>query len=187
MNRFGIVLGVAVAVWLAPVPECYAETGEPDTFKPSFYVGAGIGAAQLSDGSSYINQSSMAYRLIAGYALKDVFRLEVSAVTLDDLYTYYPSPNAVGNAAADGQGITTGAIVAVPVTDRFRINGKAGLIHWSTDATALAQKGSGTDPSIGIGFEYRFPDALSLGLDFDFNRFDKTDVYIGTLSLRYRF
>lgn len=190
MNRFKIVIALTWAAVLLPVLDCRADSADGDdevTSSDSFYVGVGLGAAQISEDTVLINDSSTAYKVFAGYSLNDYVGFEASYTMLDSVYEYYPFASALQTSVADGNSFNASAIVTVPVSERFRVNGKAGLASWSADSNDSGLEDSGTDAAIGFGLEYRARSAVSVRLDFDFSRFGDADVYIGSVSLGYRF
>ena len=191
MNRAKrFITAVFVAV-LLPILHCHAsiaaDAPSNEADGRSFYLGVGIGGARVSEDFVLIDDSSMAYKIFAGYEVNNFLAFEASLMRLDSIYTYYPLNTPTQQAVADGHGINAAAVLSVPISDRFQINGRAGYLYWSADASDADLDDGGADLSTGFGIEYRFNDALSVKVDYDVFKFGKLDTSVGTLSLSYRF
>lgn len=191
MNCARTFIAAISVVILLPALHCQASTATDapgdGTDDRSFRVGVGIGGARISEDFVLIDDSSMAYKVFAGYEVNDFLSFEVSLLRFDSIYKYYPLSTPTQQAVADGHGINAVAALALPISDRFQINGTAGLMVWSADASDADVDDAGTDVSVGLGLEYRLNDALSARVDYDVFRFGYLDTYVGTLSLSYRF
>ncbi len=191
MNCAKTFIAAICVVILLPTLHCQASSAADapgdETDDRSFRVGVGIGGARISEDFVIIDDSSMAYKVFAGYEVNDFLSFEVSLLRFDSIYKYYPLNTPTQQAVADGHGINAAAALALPISSRFQLKGRAGFLHWSADASDADLDDSGTDLSVGLGIEYRFNDALSVHADYDVFQFGEFDTYVGTLSLSYRF
>jgi OOP family OmpA-OmpF porin len=81
------------------------------------------------------------------------------------------------------------AVGSVPITDKFSAYGKAGFHRWNVDEVNPGLIGStddsGTDPTYGVGLQYRFNDKVALRTEY--NRFELGDLDEDLAQLQIRF
>ena len=170
-----------VAAFVATLSPCAAEDAE------KFYVGIGVGVAQVSEDVFLVDDSSAAYKALLGYELNAHVSLEASFVALDDYEAYNPFVVDTQEAVADGRGLNAAAVLRLPLGDRFGLNAKVGMLFWDADAEVDGIESSGSDFSFGLGVNFSVNEALGIRLDFDALNFGDVDANVGTVALEYRF
>ncbi len=153
----------------------------------SFYVGIGIGLAQISADATLVDDSSTAYKALIGYELNEYVSLEASFVALDDYEAYSPFVDNTQQAVADGQGWNAAAVLRMPLGDRFGVSARIGILLWNVDSDLASIESSGTDLSFGLGVIFRINESLGIRLDLDALNFGDVDAKVGTATLEYRF
>lgn len=149
-----------------------------------FYVGAGIGIANVSDDAVFIDDSSTGYKALAGFHFTDNLSFEGTALLLDDFLATDSFSTDSLRAVAGGSGINTAVVLRWSVTTRVNVMARAGVLFWKADGDVDQ---SGNDMSFGMGIGIRLTDALSARADYDALQFGNIDVAVGTLTLEYRF
>ena len=170
-----------VAPWMATQSPCAAEDAE------NFYIGLGVGVAQISEDFILIDDSSTAYKALIGYELNDHVSLEASFVTLDDYEAYNPFVVDTQQAVADGRGLNAAAVLTMPLTHRFGLSARVGVLFWNADSESATIESNGSDLSFGLGLNFSVNEALSIRLDYDALNFGAVDANVGTVALQYRF
>ena len=82
------------------------------------------------------------------------------------------------------------AVGSVPFTDKFSGYAKAGFQRWDLD-TPIAATGtrddSGTDPTYGVGVQYRFTDAFALRGEYSRFEVEDADLDLAQVQVQYNF
>ena len=77
----------------------------------------------------------------------------------------------------------------MPFTDKFSGYAKAGFQRWDLDTPIAGVTGtaddSGTDPTYGVGLQYRFTD--SVALRGEYSRFEVEDLDLDLAQVQVRF
>ena len=110
----------------------------------NYFVGLGIGVAQISEDAILVDDSSTAYKALFGYALNEYVSLETSFVTLDDYEAFNPFVVDSQQAVADGRGVNVAAVLKIPLTDRFDLSARVGVFFWRAESE-LANISVGND------------------------------------------
>lgn len=194
--------------------------GSASAADSNWYVGLAVGqssyaqmkpnAAVLSQGftqeglpNTYtVSDSGNGYDLVAGYQFFRYLAVEggytdFGAVSAD--YQIHLTPSGAAHVGIHATGETLFAVGILPVSDRFSVFGKVGLLAYSQDFTAnvgVTGGGSkvlptasdtGTTPAIGAGASFAFNDRF--GLRLGFTRFhavgDANNTGEGTIDLSY--
>lgn len=125
-----------------------------------FYFGGTIGP---SDGSSYCSgasnceDSDTAWKLFGGYRLSERLSAEGAYVSLGDLHK--------GGENSDISAFTANAVGTMPVTEKFDIFGKLGVMRWSSDNTDEDESGFGV--TYGLGAKMRLNETTSLRAEWE--------------------
>lgn len=148
---------------------------------PGFYVGAGAGQSFV-DESNYDDEDT-AFSVFGGYQFNRYFGLEAGYADFGKLE---PSDN--GRALEANSAYLT-AVGTVPFTDKFSGYAKAGFHRWDLD-TAIpgltsTRDDSGSDPTYGLGLQYRFNDTVALRTEY--SRFEVEDIDLDLAQLQVRF
>ena len=170
-----------IAPLMATQSLCAAEDAE------NFYIGLGVGVAQISEDFILIDDSSTAYKALIGYELNDHVSLEASFVTLDDYEAYNPFVVDTQQAVADGRGLNAAAVLTLPLARHFSLNARVGVLFWNADSESASIESDGSDLSFGLGLNFSVSEVLSIRLDYDALNFGDVDANVGTVALQYRF
>jgi len=124
------------------------------------YFGGTIGP---SDGSTYCSgtsnceDSDSAWKLFGGYRLSERLSIEGAYVSLGDFYKKGEN--------SDISALTANAVGTIPVTEKFDIFGKLGVMRWSSDNTDDDESGFGV--TYGIGTKMRINETTSLRAEWE--------------------
>jgi len=146
-----------------------------------FYVGAGAGQSFV-DEAAYDDEDT-AFSVFGGYQFNRYFGLEAGYTDFGKL-----EPEGAGEALEINSASLT-AVGTVPFTDKFSGYAKAGFHRWDLDTPIAGLVGSsddsGTDPTYGVGLQYRFTDAFALRGEY--SRFEVNDLDLDLAQLQARF
>jgi OOP family OmpA-OmpF porin len=146
-----------------------------------FYAGAGVGQSFV-DERGYDDEDT-AFSVFGGYQFNRYFALEGAYTDFGKI-----EPEAAGSELeADTVSLT--AVGTVPITDKFSAYAKAGFSRWNLDtelpALTNTADDSGTDPTYGLGVQYKINDAVSLRGEY--NRFEVEDIDLDVAQLQVRY
>lgn len=148
-----------------------------------FYAGAGVGQAMV-DESGYDDEDT-AFSVFGGYQVNRYFGVEAGYTDFGTL-----EPRGLGaDIEADSAYLT--AVGSLPITERFSAYAKAGVQRWNVDASIPGLTGrvddSGTDPTYGVGVQYRLTDAVALRGEVSRFELDDADLDVAQLQVRFDF
>lgn len=148
-----------------------------------FYAGAGIGQSFV-DERGYDDEDT-AFSVFGGYQFNRYFAVEGAYTDFGKI-----EPEGLGrNLEADA--LSVSAVGIVPFTDKFSGYAKAGFSRWNLDTELPAVTGtsddSGTDPTYGLGVQYRFNDRVALRGEYNRFEVEDIDVDVAQLQVRYSF
>jgi len=153
-----------------------ADAAKPD----GFYVGAGAGQSMIDE--DFADDEDVGYQVFGGYQFNRYLGAEAA-------YTDFGKVDLTGNAGeieADAWSLVL--VGTVPFTGKFSGYAKAGFHDWDAELdvpTAGFARDSGTDPTYGLGLQYRFTDNVSLRGEY--SRFEMEDVDVDLAQLQVRF
>ena len=79
----------------------------------------------------------------------------------------------------------------LPITDSFSAYAKAGFHSWNLDADLPGVTGntddSGSDPTYGVGVQYRFTDHVALRGEYSRFEVEDADADLAQLQVRFDF
>ena len=78
----------------------------------------------------------------------------------------------------------------LPVGENFSLYAKAGLHRWNVDTDLPVLGGdedSGTDPTYGVGAQYRFTDHVALRGEYSRFEIEDADADLAQLQVRFDF
>jgi OmpA-OmpF porin, OOP family len=146
-----------------------------------FYVGAGAGQSFVDEGS--YDDEDTAFSAFGGYQFNRWFGLEAGYVDLGKL-----EPDVAGQSL-EASSAYLSAVGTLPFTEKFSGYAKAGLQRWDLDTAIPGLTGTrddnGTDPTYGVGLQYRFTDAFALRGEY--SRFEVEDLDVDLAQLQVRF
>ena len=156
------------------------------------YVGASMGNASLDDNLDGldIDDSTIAFRIVAGWHFNEYFALEGGYHNFGD---FEQSIDVLGNpvtAVLSADGFTLGAAGTFPLSERFALMGRAGMFFWDGNAeinNVSQATPEDTNPYFGAGLSFEVSNNLQL--TGDWTRYDLEDTDSGVLSvgLQYQF
>lgn len=144
-----------------------------------FYAGAGVGQSFV-DEADYDDEDT-AFSVFGGYQFNRYFGLETGYVDFGEL-----GPSGAGRSLEVSSVYLT-AVGTVPFSENFSGYAKAGFQRWNLDTAipGLADDDSGSDPTYGLGLQYRFNDQFALRGEY--SRFEVEDVDLDLAQLQVRF
>lgn len=158
---------VAVLAALAIPPAARAQ--------PEFYVGAGYGRYDVNE--DRFDENDTVWKAYAGFSFNRAFAIEASWVDFNE------AREAGDSFQADGWGAA--AVLSLPLTENFSLNGKAGQFFWDADRRTAVPIGvpgvvsdDGDDPFYGAGVKFRLNELIDLRLEWE--RYDVADIDLDT-------
>lgn len=149
--------------------------------EPGFYAGAGVGQSFVDEG--VYDDEDTAFTVFGGYQFNRYFGLEAGYADFGKI-----EPDVAG-PALEGDSAYLTAVGTLPVTEKFSAYAKAGLHRWNVDTSLPGVTGnnddSGSDPTYGVGAQYRFTDKVALRAEY--SRFEVEDVDADLAQLQVRF
>lgn len=173
----------------------------------SVYVGAGYGTTSADTGvtaiTATLDEDDSGFKLFVGRKMDKYFAIE-------GFYADFGEASLTGNTGdtfiIDGFvfafGIDNAAIISeataigfnglfsLPITDKFSVFGKLGLIRWDYEITASGSgvpsqttSDDGTDSFFGFGASYKINDDWSIRGDYDLYEIDDGDVDMLSLNI----
>ena len=147
-----------------------------------FYAGAGVGQSMIDE--SFADDEDVGYQVFGGYQFTPYFGLEAA-------YTDFGEVDLRGNVGGlEADTWSLAAVGTLPFTDRFSGYAKAGFHSWDAE---MAGPGigrvddDGTDPTYGLGLQYRFNDSVALRGEYSRFEMDDADVDLAQLQVRFDF
>ena len=177
MNKTNLLTGSVLALALGAL-SFGAQAAEPT----GFYAGAGVGQSIVDEW--FADDEDTGYQVFGGYQFTPYFGLEAA-------YTDFGDVDATGGAGrleADTLSLT--AVGTVPFTDRFSAYAKAGFHSWDAELSAPGVgrvDDDGTDPTYGLGLQYRFNDTVALRGEYSRFEMEDADVDLAQVQVRFDF
>jgi len=156
------------------------------------YIGAGVGNASLDDDFDglAIDDSSTAFRLVAGWRFNDYFTLEGGYQDFGDFEQVLDIAGSQSTVALSADGFTLGATGSIPLGERFALTGRAGMFFWNGNAEINnVSQATPEDSNLYLGAGARFQLGKKIQLTGDWTRFDLkgTDSGVFSIGLQYQF
>ena len=150
--------------------------------RPGFYAGAGAGQAMIDDGA--LDDEDTAFSAFGGYQVTPYFGLEAGFADFGEI-----EPLGSAGPKLEGDSGYLVAVGTVPFTDSFSAYAKAGVNVWDVEASipGLVADDSGTDPTYGLGLQYRFTDNVALRGEYSRFEIDDSEVDLAQLQVRFDF
>jgi len=121
--------------------------------------------------------------VFGGYQFHPNFGVEAA-------YTDFGDVDVAGVASLEADTWSLVAVGTLPFTDNFSGYAKAGFHSWDADASAPGigrASDDGTDPTYGLGLQYRFSDAFALRGEYSRFEMDDVDVDLAQVQVRFDF
>ncbi|TWI01860.1 opacity protein-like surface antigen [Luteimonas cucumeris] len=149
--------------------------------EPGFYLGAGVGQSFV-DEAAYDDEDT-AFSAFGGYQFNRYFGIEAGYADFGKLQA-----SGAGRALEANAAYLT-AVGTVPFTEQFSGYAKAGFQRWDLDnaipSLTRSSDDSGSDPTYGLGLQYRFNDKVALRGEY--SRFEVEDIDLDLAQLQVRF
>ena len=147
-----------------------------------FYAGAGVGQSMVDEW--FADDEDVGFQVFGGYQFTPYFGLEGA-------YTNFGEVDVTGGVGElDADSFSLVAVGTIPFTDRFSGYAKAGFHRWDADLD-LPDFGraddDGTEPTYGLGLQYRFTDTVALRGEYSRFEMDDVDVDLAQLQVRFDF
>ncbi|WP_111265453.1 outer membrane beta-barrel protein [Marilutibacter maris] len=179
LSRAPLLATLAAALGLALA----APAAQAADNQRGFYAGAGVGQSLVDEGR--YDDEDTAFSAFGGYQFNRYFALEAGYADFGELES-----RDVGGDLEASSGYLV-AVGSVPFGANLSGYAKAGLHRWDLDSALPAVIGgrddSGTDPTYGIGLQYRFNDSLALRGEYSRFEIEDADLDLAQLQLRFDF
>ncbi len=168
-------------------------------------------ATLVGGGDCQADDTGTAIRIFAGYQFSRWFSLEASITDLGDVRADLAGRTVVEGVRVDGdadiklsiKGLGLDAVLNAPITPRFSIFGRVGVLAWDADATATARgtlslggqslaiedvtetaSESGADVAIGAGLKFGLTEQVHLRAEF--THYEVVDTNVAWLGVEFR-
>jgi OOP family OmpA-OmpF porin len=149
-----------------------------------FYAGAGVGQSFVDEGN--YDDEDTAFSAFGGYQFNKYFALEAGYADFGEIESSRP-----GQPSLEGDTAYFTAVGIVPITEKFSAYGKAGLHRWNLDqaipSLTSSTDDSGSDPTYGLGVQYRFTDRVALRGEYSRFEIEDLDADLAQVQLRIDF
>jgi OOP family OmpA-OmpF porin len=162
------------------------------------YIGIGIGSADYkinfsSLGGGNLDDSGTGTKLYGGYSFNKFFAAEAAyynfaEASVGALETS-PGSGTFVSASASMKGIGAYAVGMYPVTKKFNLMAKLGMLNWDADLTVNSNNAtnSGTDAAYAIAASYAFTKELLVAAEWESFNTDNPEVTMLSLGFRFNF
>lgn len=148
-----------------------------------FYAGAGVGQSMVDE--VFFDDEDTAFQVFGGYQFNPYFGLEAAYSDFGDINLR----GGPGHMEADTLSLV--AVGTLPFTDNFSGYAKAGVHSWDADyrnhSILSPASADGTDPTYGLGLQYRFSDTIALRGEYSRFEIDDLDMDLAQLQIRFDF
>lgn len=149
-----------------------------------FYAGAGVGQSFVDEGA--YDDEDTAFSAFGGYQFNRYFALEGGYADFGQIESDRP-----GQPSLEGDTAYLTAVGIIPITDKFSAYGKAGVHRWNLDNALPTLTGSnddsGSDPTYGVGVQYRINDRVALRGEYSRFEIGDLDTDLAQFQIRFDF
>lgn len=176
MNKTHLIAGTVLAAALGAL-SFGAQAAEP----VGFYAGAGVGQSLVDE--DFADDEDVGYQVFGGYQFHPNWGVEAAYTDFGDV----DLKGVPGKVEADTWSLV--AVGTLPFTDKFSGYAKAGFHSWDAEARSGGVRigDDGTDPTYGLGLQYRFTDSVALRGEYSRFEMDDADVDLAQLQVRFDF
>ena len=147
-----------------------------------FYAGAGVGQSFVDEGA--YDDEDTAFSVFGGYQFNKYFALEGG-------YADFGKIESKGAPDLEADTAYLTAVGSLPITDKFSAYAKAGFHRWNLDSELPGVVGndddSGSDPTYGVGVQYRFTDHVALRGEYSRFEVEDADADLAQVQVRFDF
>lgn len=176
MNKTNLLAGTVLAAALGAF-SFGAQAAEP----VGWYAGAGVGQSMIDEG--LLDEEDTGFQVFGGYQMHPNWGVELA-------YTDFGKVERRGVGALEADTVSLVAVGTLPFTEKFSGYAKAGFHTWDVDARAYgigSASEDGTDPTYGLGLQYRFTDTVALRGEYSRFEMDDVDVDLAQVQVRFDF
>lgn len=178
------------------------EFGEGETQMTKTAVSRFFDSTGLDRGDVNIDDDDHSNAFLIGYHFTENLAVEASYRDLGERSVTFSGPSASrglfeNNAGAifpeSGEGFTLGAIASWPLTPRWKLSGKLGIMRWEQDTqqsngVVLGRNATdGSDFWYGVETSYMFTPRIQSYIGFTRFNFDRDEVDVLGLGVRFYF
>ncbi len=177
MNKTNFLAGTVLAAALGAL-----SFGAQAAGPVGWYAGAGVGQSMVDE--SFADDEDTAFQGFGGYQFTPYFGLEAAYTDFGDV----DGRGGIGRFEADTISLT--AVGTLPFTENFSGYAKAGFHDWDAELGAPVVgrvTDDGTDPTYGLGLQYRFNDNFALRGEYSRFELDDVDVDLAQVQVRFDF
>lgn len=158
------------------------------------YVGFGIGSAFYkadftSLGGGSLDDNGTGSKLYGGYSFNKYFATEASLYNFAEasVGAVEISPGNVASAAVDATGVGAYAVGMYPLSKKFNLTAKLGILNWDADLRInnSSATSDGTDVAYSLGASYAFTKELLLAAEWE--SFESDNPELSMLSVGFKF
>ncbi|WP_235281965.1 Ig-like domain-containing protein [Thalassotalea sp. ND16A] len=197
--------GSAVSVDCSPYNGWYigGQLGQAQTDVSQQEIDDAFNEVGIIASSVSVDDSDMSYGVFGGYQFNQYFALQLGYLDLGEREVRFTGEahelpdfyDAAEHIYPDtGKGFNLSAIVSYPLTERWKLSGKAGLFDWQRDYDTFTNNDdvgsddiSGTDLMLGIEAGYHFRRDLQFFASYETITLKNHDVDQFSLGIRYFF
>ena len=167
-------------------------TSEPAAADRGFYLAGSIGSAELDeefDGFD-VDDSSTAYRILAGFQFNEYFAAEAGYHNFGDFEDFVQVGGETQQIKLSADGFTIGIVGSLPLHERFALQGRTGVFYWDGDAeinNASSASPEDTNPYFGVGGAFDITPGFQLTGDWTRYELDSANSGVFSVGFRYRF
>lgn len=153
-----------------------------------WFIGGAAGAAQVDEDFDGLplDDNASSFRLYGGYRFNDYLAVEGAYV---DLGEFEQSFNIIGlpvNLSADADGFAAAVMGAVPLGERFDLEGRLGLFFWDGRASAGTLAADPSDENLFLGLGASFDLSRNIAVTGDWTRYELEDVEADVFTIGFR-
>lgn len=132
----------------------------------SFYVGGGVGSANIDVEDTSFDESDVGFKLFGGVNINDNFAVEGG-------YYDFGSPEQSG-VEYQGDALGLFAVGILPLNPSVSLFGKAGVLSWDYENKGkdVSNDDSGNDFAWGLGVDFKAVDNLRVRAEYEFAPLD---------------
>ena len=159
----------------------------PAAANGNWYLGGAAGNSSIDGDFEGISvDDSTAFRFFGGYRFSDHFGLEAAYLDLGSFDANGAGTSLSGSAEADG--FQFAILGAVPIGERFAVEGRAGVFFWDGNAEFA---GSSVDPSdqnafLAVGGSFALSQRIDLTADWTRLELDNVEADLFSIGFRVR-
>ncbi|MDH4071937.1 MAG: porin family protein [Gammaproteobacteria bacterium] len=157
-----------------------------------FYLGGSIGDATLDEDFDGLNvdDSSTAYRIVAGWSFNRHFSLEGGYNDFGDFEQTFDDGTGPMTAKLSADGFILGLAGRLPASERIALTGRAGMFFWDGNAEINDVTQATPEDSnlyVGIGLSFSVSDKLELTGDWTRYELESAASDVYSVGLQYHF